>query len=512
MRRKKEMQVDAEELILAIGEIALKNNISKEEAMESIENVVREKVSEILNVDEDSLKVSFNDEGIGFELERQVVATLEEEQKDKILYLAVESIKDKKEQKKVQVGDILCSPIEIEDLLSRNQIAFINRTIFNSFKDIKKIIFYKKYLEKVGTLITGTLIRKQNRDLFISFEEDQIEGKLSYQEQSPIEKFNFGDKVRVLIKEVSLNDRGRLEISLSRSDEEFFRNLLKVEIPEYAEGNVDIEKIVRHAGRKTKMSVYSKKKGIEPVGAFVGLSGSRIKEVIKELQGERIDIIPFNEDIKQYAVKAIQPGEAVNVLIIDKEEKKILVIVTDDSYALAIGKDGINIKLASQLIDWDVSVRTKTQIQSNPDSMEIFIKAENYNLLHKDISSDIEQLEGLEERIIVRLMNAGIYKIEDIIDKSDVEISRIEGLTKEDAFNIKKMIEENVEIVEDEQEIENKYYKEFEDEVESNEEDSKVVEEIQDVEYVECPECGFEFEYEGQNSCPSCKVEFEVEE
>ena len=96
------------------------------------------------------------------------------------------------------------------------------------------------------------------------------------------------------------------------------------------------------------------------------------------------------------------------------------------------------------------------KFKSNPDSMEIFIKAENYNLLHKDISSDIEQLEGLEERVIVRLMNAGIYKIEEIIDKSDVEISRIEGLTKEDAVNIKKLIEENVEIVEDEQEIEKK--------------------------------------------------------
>ena len=251
----------------------------------------------------------------------------------------------------------------MEKLLSRNQISFVNRMIFNSFKDIKKLIFYKKYLEKVGTIITGTLIRKQNKDFFINFEEDQIEGKLPFIEQSPIEEFNFGDSVKVLVKEVFLNEKGRLEVELSRSDEEFFRNLLELEIPEYAEGNVGIEKIVRQAGKKTKMSVYSKKKGVEPVGAFVGLSGSRIKEVIKELQGERVDIIPYSEDIKEYAIKAIQPGEAVNVLIIDKEEKKILVVVTDDSYALSIGRDGINIKLASQLIDWDVSVRTKSQIQ-----------------------------------------------------------------------------------------------------------------------------------------------------
>lgn len=509
MRRKKELELTTEDLLMAISEIAIKNNISKEDVIESLQEVVQEKVSEIIDVDEESLRVNFENTGIEFELERQVVAE-DSDVEDKILQISLKEAQ--KAKKDIQVEEIDFFPIKMDDVLLRNQISFVNRTIFNSFKDIKKLIFYKKYQEKEGMIITGTLIRKQNRDLFISFEEDQVEGKLSYREQSPVEQFNFGDSVKVLIKEVTLNDKGRLNIELSRGDEEFFRALLEIEIPEYAERNVDIKKIVRHAGRKTKMSVYSKKKGVEPVGAFVGLSGSRIKEVIKELQGERIDIIPYNEDVKLYATKAIQPGEAVNILIIDKEEKKILVVVTDESYALAIGKDGLNIKLASQLIDWDVSVRTKSQIQSNPESMEIFIKAENYNMLHKDITSDIEQLEGLDERIIVRLMNSGIYKIEDIIDKSDVEISRIEGLTKEDATYIKKIIEDNVEIVEDEKEIENKYYKEFEDEVSSDAGDSNVVEEIKDVEYIECPECGFEFEYEDQSSCPSCKVEFEVED
>ncbi|HMB00575.1 MAG TPA: transcription termination factor NusA [Spirochaetota bacterium] len=488
----------------AIDNISLKNSIAKDSIISMLTDVLTDEFADFFEVSEENIKIVFDEEQ---NLHIYLVKEVTEEVTDDCIEISPEQAQQI--NKDSRPGDSIDIEININEL-NRQDIKRLNSILLYKLKNIHKEILFHEYKAKEGQLINGTFIRRNRRDMFIDL--GNTEGRLPYREQNPKEFYKQGDKVKTYIKEVILDENNRLSIILSRVDPEMVRKLFELEVPEINDGAVKIKTIVREPGKKVKMSVYSTKSGVEPVGACVGLSGIRIKAVIKELSGERIDVIPYNTNIHEFLARAMQPAEVSKVLIINEEEKECLIVVEDESYPKAIGSGGSNIKLASRLTDWTITVKTESQIQKHPEILQLFSKAEE---LFTNTETDFHQLKEIDEEILVKLMNAGIMNISDLYEKTTEQIAAIEGIAKEDARNIRKTLDDLVEIVEDEEEAKasrEEYMSEFEDEIEGVDTDEEIKEEIQQVEYLTCPACDFEFKYENQNSCPNCGVEFEFEE
>ncbi len=497
--------MNALELKTAIESLSIQQDMDKEAVMGVLSETILSEFAEYMNVqDEDIILEADENYSVNLFLAKEVV----EEVSDPALELTLEDAK--KYDKKAVVGSKVKIPIRFDDLDRRN-IRKLNSVLLQKLRNIHNEVLFREYKAKEGQLISGAFIRKSGRDLFIDI--GKTEARLPWREQSPREFFKQGDKVRTLLKEVIMDENNRLSIILSRRDPNFVKRLFELEVPEIADGVVKIKTIVREAGQKTKMVVYSSKTGVEPVGSCVGLGGIRIKAVIKEMFGEKIDVIPLLPDLKEFLARAMQPAKVSRILVINEDDHDALVVVDDESFPLAIGKGGGTIKHASALTGWKLKLKTDSQIQKNPEILQIFSKAEE--LFGGNVESDLHQLTEIDEEIIVRLMNSGILSIADLYTKNVIELARIAGISEEDARKIRQTLDEQVEIVDDEKElakVREEYLNEFEDEIEGVSTDEEIKEEIQQVEYLVCPNCAFEFEYKKQTHCPSCGAEFEFEE
>ena len=491
------------ELKTAIEDIHFNNGIETERLVLSLKEAIASQFSDFLNVFEEDVFVEINEDyKVSLFLVKEVV---EKAGVDDFIEISLADAK--KIEAEINLGEKIKIPLNF-DILNRKQIKNLNKHLVYLIKNINKELLYQEYKSKEGSVINGTFIHRKGRDMFIDL--GKTEGRLSWSEQIPREKYQQGDKIRCYLKEVSFEDN-RLCINLSRTDVNFVKKLFELEVPELVEGVVRIKSIVRNSGHKIKMTVVSNNSSVEPVGACVGLSGVRIKAVIKELGGEKIDVIPFTTNIKEFLGRAVQPGEVQNVLIIDQEAKESIVIVSDETYPLAIGRGGVNIKLASALTDWKINLKTVSQIQKNPEILKIFNKADNVFIN----DSDLEKLTQLDEAIIVKLLNSGVLYINELIDKSINELNKIENISESEAKLIREALDESVEVVEEDQIPElarQEYTNEFEDEISGVVTDEVFEEEIQQVEYLVCPSCSYEFEYTNQEKCPSCNVEFEFAE
>ncbi len=492
------------ELKDAVENYTTDHGLKKGEMIGVLSDVIINEFSEFLNVLDDDIHLEVSDDyDISLFLKKDVVA----EKNDPRMELSLEDAI--KIDETAHLGGVVNSPINL-NILNRRDIKRLNSVLMQKLRNMHKEIIYREYKAKEDQLLNGTFIRRAGRDMFIDI--GKTEGKLPYRDQSPKEFYKQGDRVRCYLKEVTLEEN-RLFIHLSRTDPNMIKKLFEIEVPEIAEGMVKIKTIVREPGHKIKMSVFSIKDGVEPVGACVGLAGIRIKSVIKELEGEKIDVIPYSSNIKDFLARAMQPAKVDRVLIIDDSEKEAIVVVSDDSYPLAIGRGGVNIKLASRLTGWKINLKTATQIEKHPEIMKIFSKAES--IFNNDVESDLHQLTEVDEELIVKLMNVGIMSISDLYEKKVDELAKIEGISIENAKFIRNTLDELVEVVDDEEiakATQNEYLNEFEDEISGVNTNEKIVEEIQQVDYLQCPNCSHEFEYTGQDSCPSCKAEFELTE
>ena len=277
---------------------------------------------------------------------------------------------------------------------------------------------------------------------------------------------------------------------------------MELEVPEIESGVVNIHNIVREPGYRTKISVSTDRDDIDPVGACVGAKGARIQAVIAELDDEKIDILPYSEDPKAYIKSALSPAEVMDVMILDAEKRLALAIVSDSQLSLAIGKQGLNVRLANRLVDWNIDVKTEGQFKQ----MDIYTDARKAveDLFTDDTSdegeeyeeiSNVSELPGITDDILTILYNNNIEEIQDLINMEDDEIRALDGLSKEMADTLLDIIANAVEVVED-------------DEDESNEE-SKIDSEDETEEF-ECPECGHKITID-MTKCPNCGVDLAFE-
>ncbi|MFQ5953342.1 MAG: transcription termination factor NusA [Candidatus Omnitrophota bacterium] len=283
------------------------------------------------------------------------------------------------------------------------------QVIIQKIREAERDVVFGKYLKKVGTIVSGSVHRFEKGNIIV--ELDDTEAILPRSEQLPREKFRQGEAVRAFLLRVD-RETGAPEVILSRADEGFVRKLFELEVPEISQGIIEIKAIAREAGERTKIAVCSKDEKVDPVGACVGMRGARVKDIVKELHGERIDIVRWNDDIREYLRNSVSPAE-ITKLEIDREKQEMTLFVAQDQLSLVIGKKGRNIRLASKLLGWELSVES---------------------LGERKIP--VSELEGIDEETC-KVLEEAEYETADKVRDAGLEgISELEGIDEEAAKNI----------------------------------------------------------------------------
>lgn len=399
-----------------------------------------------------------------------------------------------------EVGD----EIDIQEdpkTFGRSAVATGKQTAHQGLNESFKDNLYNEYKDKIGEIIIGYYQREKNGNIYVDL--GKVEGVLPAKFQSPREKYEKNERIKALIVDIKKTSSG-IQIVLSRSDPEFVRSIVELEVPEIYDKTVEIYKIVRDAGYRTKIAVYANREDVDPVGACVGLKGNRIQNVIQELLGEKIDVLKYDSDPTVFIKNALSPAEVSKVIILDADKKQALAIVSDTQFSLAIGKQGQNVRLANKLCDWTIDVKTEEQA-ADMDLSEVVSRQAALNLFKDDEDSDddnkIVSLPGIDERTAEILKENGIVDIQQFVDAyEEGTLDGIDGLSKNDIEAVNTIISENVEIVE-----------EGEEKSAAEDAGADVQNEGSDEDEYFCPECGAKITLD-MTHCPKCGVEFEFTE
>ena len=314
-----------------------------------------------------------------------------------------------------EIGDSLGIKMETADF-GRIAAQSAKQVIIQKMKDAERDAVYSSFVDRKGDIINGIVQRIDHGNLIVNL--GQTEAVLPADQQIPKESYRRGDRIRAYIQDVKEESRGP-QIILSRTHPQFLIALFNAEVPEISEGIVQVLGCAREPGIRAKFSVVSNDSDIDPVGACVGVKGSRVQSVVQELRGEKIDIIPWHMDAAKYVCNALAPAEILRV-IIDETKHAMEVIVPDEFLSIAIGKRGQNVRLASKLTGWQLDVKSEKQ----------------YNDTMKDNFEALAALPGVGDTLADALCKKGFYSIEELSHASPEDLSDIEGLDEETASNL----------------------------------------------------------------------------
>lgn len=341
--------------------------------------------------------------------------------------------------------------VEEDPLESFGRIAAqtAKQVIIQKIKEAEKNIIYDEFADKEGDLINGFLQRKTKDAIYIDL--GRTEGILPAREQSPLEHYKIGDRVKALILAVQKNSKGP-SIILSRTHPRFVEKLFEMEIPEIYDGVVRIVNIVREPGMRTKVAVTSERDDVDSVGACVGMKGIRIQSIVREMEGEKIDVVEHFDDRKIMAANSLTPAKVVE--IVEKSDGGVIAVVDNDQKHLALGKAGHNVRLASRLCGFDIDIKTEDQYREFLSSSESRAIVEQLFSTSNADETPLSELPGLEARTIKLLENGGVFSVEDLVEKSLEELMAIDGIGEKTAKKIMEIIEESVDFDETEEEKE----------------------------------------------------------
>lgn len=350
------------------------------------------------------------------------------------------------------VFEIRENPFEFSRIGATN----VRQILLQRLKELEREIIYNEFIEKEGDIINGFFLRWRDRDVMY-VDLGRAEGILPRREQIPGERFRAGDRVKAIIKNVELRREKSREpgpfITLSRAGPEFVKKLFELEIPEIYDGVVEILGIARQPGYRTKILVRSNRQDVDPVGACVGIKGVRIQSIVRELGNERIDIVNFSPELEDLIANALSPAKVSEVRV-DPRNREALVVVPDDSYSLAIGNNGQNVRLASQLTEYRLVVKSQSQFSEEMASPEaraqleaLFAPPEVEEVEELDYTP-VSDLPGLTQRVVELLEGAGIKSVEDLIEMEQESLEQVPGVGKNTAKQILKILAESVEFEE----------------------------------------------------------------
>jgi N utilization substance protein A len=315
----------------------------------------------------------------------------------------------------VEVGGEIVIP-KPTAVLGRIAAQTAKQVIMQKVREAERDTIFNEYNGRVGELVNCVVKRTEGPDVIVDL--GRAEARMPKREQSRLETYNIGDRLRVVIRAVDRSAKGP-QVIASRADPILVQRLFEMEVPEIYDGTVQIRAAAREAGERTKIAVESRDKDVDPVGACVGMKGMRVQSIIRELRGEKIDIIPYSEDTVTFAQKALSPAKVTRVQIIDPETRHLEIIVEDTQLSLAIGKKGQNVRLASKLIGWNVDIKSEEEKRQEIEAQMAALTAPG---------TPLSELKGVGPKTIERIETHGVTTIEKLADMTPEQLTEIPGI------------------------------------------------------------------------------------
>jgi len=400
------------EILDALSQITREKSVDRALLIETLEaglaSAVRKKHGATADVE-----VRFSNEtgAITVALRKTVVETVE----DPALQLS--PLEARRTKNDAQVGDVLVFPLSIGEF-GRNAIQTAKQVLIQRVREAERDRVFKEYSDKIGVLVRGVVQQVDRGNVIVKL--DHSEGFLPAREQIPRSYHRQGDYVRAVVINVDKSAKGP-QVILSRTHPDFLRRLFESEVPEIAESIVEIKAVSREAGARSKISVYSTDPRVDAVGSCVGLKGSRVQSIVRELGGERIDIVPWSQDPTVFVSRALSPARVMDVRV-HEPEKRMVVVVADDQLSLAIGKGGQNARLAARLTGWKIDLISKSEEKKRQD-------------LERASRVEVEKLE-LGEATTEKLISAGIETVQELIATPLEKLVEIPGIGEKTAEKI----------------------------------------------------------------------------
>ena len=411
-----------------IEALAKEKGIDPNIVIEAIEDAVLAASHKYYKSDED-LRTKFNSETGQVELfaVRQIV----EDVTDPAIEISLQEAQE-------LYGDAAEVDMEIEfpkstEVLGRIAAQTAKQVIFQKVREAERENVYAEYSDRIGDVVPGTVKRFENGDIFV--ESGHIEALLPRREQSRAENYTTGDRVRAVIREVNKNVKGP-QLILSRTDPVLLIKLFEQEVPEIYDGTVSIRGAVREAGDRAKVAVYSRERDVDPVGACVGMKGTRVQAIIRELRGEKIDIVEWSDDATLFVTNAISPARVQRVTVVDEMERVIEVIVEDRQLSLAIGKKGQNVRLAAKLTGWKIDIKGEEEKRREVEAQFDGLAAGQSGTL---------TLPALDEDQIRKLHDAGLTTADQLSATTIEELAAVTGVDEDVAWRVKQAVQEQME-------------------------------------------------------------------
>src|SRR5580692_7837107 len=345
----------------------------------------------------------------------KTVVETPEQVEDPNLQITVEDAK--KVDPALEVGGELLIPKVTEGILGRIAAQLAKQVIFQKVREAERDTVYNEYIGHVNEIVNATVKRLEGPDVILDI--GKAEARMGRKEQSRLESFAVGERIRVVIVRVEKAVKGPGVVA-SRSAPELVQHLFQTEVPEIYDGTVVIRAIAREAGERTKIAVMSKDKDVDAVGACVGMKGMRVQSIIRELRGEKIDIIEFHEDAVTFAEKALQPAKVSRVTVIDSGEKHLEVVVDDSQLSLAIGKKGQNVRLAAKLLGWKIDIKSEEEKRQEVE--------QQMAAMAPQATTPLENVPGLGDGLVEKLGAAGVTTVEALADMTPEQLEAIEGI------------------------------------------------------------------------------------
>ncbi|HET9250632.1 MAG TPA: transcription termination factor NusA [Candidatus Eisenbacteria bacterium] len=404
------------ELMEAMAQIAREKSVDKAILIETLQagllSAGRKRFGLNANID-----VHFDDASgrIVMRLRRTVVEDADD------LGMEVDLAEARGLEPEIEIGQELVQDLSLEDL-GRNAIAAAKQVLVQRVREAERERIYEDYHDRVGEMVRGTVQQVDRGNIYVKL--DRSEGVLPPREQIARDRYHQGDHIKAYIIAVDKLARGP-QIILSRTHPEFLRRLFEAEVPEVAEKIIEIRGIAREPGSRAKVSVLSNDDKIDAVGACVGIKGSRVQAIVRELGGEKIDIVPFSHDPVVFVTRALSPAKVLEAQVVEADQK-ILVTVADDQLSLAIGKGGQNARLAAKLSGWKIDLISRSE-------------RERQREFEKKVRIDIEELVGAGPKLREKLIREGIETVQDLLKTPFEEILAIQGVGEKTA---EKLLEE----------------------------------------------------------------------
>ncbi len=314
------------------------------------------------------------------------------------------------------------------DVLGRIAAQAAKQVIFQKVREAERDTVYAEYNQRVGELVNCTVKRMEGPDVIVDL--GRTEARMPRKEQSRLESYQIGDRLRGVITQVDRAARGP-QVIVSRADGMLVQKLFEMEVPEIYDSTVVIKAIAREAGERTKVAVYSKDPDVDCVGACVGMKGMRVQSIIRELRGEKIDIIEYNEDPLVFAANALSPAKINHVSVVDMEQKHLEVIVDDTQLSLAIGKKGQNVRLAAKLLGWHIDIKSEEEKRQEIESQMAAMALRG---------ASISELKGLGDKTLEKLRGHGIETVEQLAQMTPDDLMQIQGVGEKTVERIRRVV------------------------------------------------------------------------